>query len=226
MRPVFVAMDCETSGLEPESCEIIEIAGVKFTIDKDGKPEVIDQYETLVAAEGSIPARASEVNHIYDHMLVGAPEPKQAIGGFFRWAGQSAILIAHNAAFDVSFLGSAVYKHNLVLPKNPTFCSRRLSCKIVPEIRHRLADLESYLIGGDSDWLKHKNDHEQHRALYDSMMLTHVFAALLRRADSAMLSDARLICKWLTQNSGGQKRFDKPLNSHELSQQYLAMEKA
>lgn len=219
-------MDCETTGLEPESCEIIEIAGVKFDLEEDGKPRWISQYTSLVNIDGSIPKRASEINHIYDAMLVGQPKAREAIGGFFRWAGLSSILLAHYASFDVSFLGNAVHKEGLMLPRNPTFCTKRISCRLFPELRHRLADLEmSLLCGKDSEWLKERDPQGAHRALYDSTLLMHVFAAMMRRkVPKEDWLDPKRAIKALTALSGESAKFDKPLNSFDMKHDFLTWE--
>ncbi len=221
MKATFVAFDTETTGLEPESCEIIEIAGVKFQLEADGSPAVICSFSTLVGIDGSIPAAASAVNHIYDHMIKDAPPVSEALRQFFRWAGQSTILVAHNASFDVSFIGNAIYQHSLMLPKNPVFCTRRMACRLFPEMRHRLADLEAHLLFGNKHWMKHQDATGAHRALYDAKLCMSVFAEMLRRRVTPESWDVEKLIKILPGLGGERIRFDAPMNSHDLQQEYL-----
>lgn len=222
MKPVFVAFDTETTGLEPESCEICEIAGVKFTVE-GGKPVIKDQYSTLVHIEGSIPAEVSRINNIYESMLAGAPHPKEAIGGFLRWAGQSTILLAHHAAFDVAFLGQAIKEQELVVPRNPTFCTKRIACRLMPG-RHRLQDLEMALVANSEEWLAYKGTGRAHRALYDSQMLAFIFSAMATRGiPNTAMSDVQECLKYLSHLDGAKRAFDMPMDSHQLQQEFDAM---
>lgn len=221
MKATFVAFDTETTGLEPESCDIIEIAGVKFNMEDDGTPRYLSQFASLVSIEGSVPPEASRINHITDDMLVDAPKPQDALKGFFRWCGPSAIVLAHNASFDVSFVGRAVHKHNLMLPKNPVFCTKRMACRLFPEMRHRLADLEAHLLGSSSGWAKYRDPHGAHRALYDSLLVMFVFAEMLKRRIAPDQWEAEKLLKILPGMGGERIRFDAPKNSQALQQEYL-----
>ena len=107
MPPKFVAFDLETTGLNNQKDEIIEIGAVKFTVEtKNGKvvPKLLGELETFVKPNMMIPAEASAVNHIYDSDVQDAPAVGDAIKKFTEFCGQSSILLAHNANFDASFL--------------------------------------------------------------------------------------------------------------------------
>jgi DNA polymerase III epsilon subunit-like protein len=223
MKPIFVAFDTETTGLEPETCEVIEVAGVRFRLDEEGNPVKLGEYQSLVRIEGSIPPEASRINHIYDAMLTKAPKGPEAIGKFFRWVGPSAIMLAHHAAFDVSFLGNEIQRHGLMLPRNPIFCTKRMATRLLPEVRHRLNDLEEYLIAKNPTWLKVKNPHNQHRALYDSEMLMYVFAEMMKRRIPKVDWEVEKLLKVLPGLGGEKLAFDRPLNSHELGQVWLEL---
>lgn len=226
MRPIFVAFDTETTGLEPESCEICEIAGVKFRIGEDGVPVYLGQYTSLVKIEGSVPPHISVINNIYDSMLVDAPPPKEAIGGFFRWAGPSAILLAHHAAFDVSFCGYAIRDYELMMPKNPVFCTKRMACKLMPG-RHRLKDLEEALLAKDERWKKLRDDSQRHRALYDCYLLMHVFASMIGRGVPVEdLQDVKATMARLEGMDGARRAFDAPMDSQGLKMEFDDMKRS
>ena len=170
MPPKFVAFDLETTGLNNQKDEIIEIGAVKFTVetDKTGKvvPKLLGELETFVKPNMMIPAEASAVNHIYDSDVQDAPVVGDAIKKFTEFCGQSTILIAHNANFDASFLRVA-YKNNpqVILPEASS---------------HKLGILANMFKRRDEIAMKIEAD-KMHRAVYDCLMLMEVFVALLRR---------------------------------------------
>ena len=225
MKPVFVAFDTETTGLEPESCEVCEVAGVKFTISPEGAPSIIGQFASLIQIEGSMPPEASRINNIYDSMLVGAPQSKDALQRFFRWVGPSAIMLAHHAAFDMAFLGWAVHKYSLMLPKNPTFCTKRMAIRLVAG-RHRLMDLEEALLGKDP-WQALKGSGQKHRALYDSQLLAHVFCAMMKLGVPAKTFETTTqTLKALSALDKAKRSFDAPMDSHQLQQEMADMKRS
>jgi len=93
----FVVFDLETTGMRVQD-EIVEIGAVKIV---DG--EITESFITLVKASVPIGAEASAVNGITDKMLENAPEFKDIAQDFFKFT-YGAVLVAHNAAFDMSFL--------------------------------------------------------------------------------------------------------------------------
>ncbi len=178
----FVAFDLETTGLDAEKEEIIEVAGVKFTLEKkDGKlqPKVLGQYSSFVKPSKFIPEEATRINHITNKMVEDAPELKLVIAQFLRFCGLSTVLVAHNASFDAAFLGKAIRKHGMVMPQNPIIDSLKVVRKIFPEYSsHKLGDLAKKL----SDQMQLTlNSAELHRALYDCEVLKEVICASLRK---------------------------------------------
>lgn len=82
MPPKFVAFDLETTGLNNQKDEIIEIGAVKFTVTVEkGRvvPKLEKEFETFVKPNMLIPAEASNVNHIYDKDVQDAPAVGEAI---------------------------------------------------------------------------------------------------------------------------------------------------
>lgn len=122
----FVAFDFETTGLSPHSERIIEVGAVKF---KDGK--ILDTYSAFVNPGKPIPADASRVNGISDAMVADAQTEDVIIPQFMEFAGD-AVLIAHNAKFDMSFLRNSLDRLNLPAPSNAIMDTQRLSKKAFP----------------------------------------------------------------------------------------------
>lgn len=229
MRPTFVAFDTETTGLDPLANEICEIAGVKFQIGEDGRPKFLGKFESLVAIQGSCSPLSSAINHIYDSDLVGAPEPEEVLHSFFRWVGPSAIMLAHHAAFDVAFIGQAIKRHSLMVPRNPTFCTKRIAIRLVAG-RHRLQDLEAKLISKDPEWMAMKagtnNGFQQHRAAYDCYMLAYVFTSMSKLGIlGTTIGDVRGALDCLSHLDGAKRSFDMPMDVRQLQQEMENMKR-
>ena len=94
----YVVVDLETTGLTPGRSGICEIGAVRLRAF-----EVEAEFETLVDPGMPIAAGASAVTGLRNEQLRGAPGPAEAVGSFLAFAGD-AVLVAHNARFDLAFL--------------------------------------------------------------------------------------------------------------------------
>ncbi len=96
----FVVFDTETTGLLPHKDEVVQIGAVRVVRGRVVPGEALDM---LVDPGIPIPAVSSRVHGITDPMVAGAPgiaEAGRALHGFAR----DAVLVAHNAPFDLAFL--------------------------------------------------------------------------------------------------------------------------
>ncbi len=109
---VLIAFDVETTGLLPDESEIIEVAGIKFTVDG----ERLSEFAELARPEGPIPKEVTRITGITDAMVADAPKPYSAIRRFTEWAGSEAVLVAHNAPFDSKFLVHCFRKNGATPP--------------------------------------------------------------------------------------------------------------
>ena len=97
----YVVFDSETTGLLPaEGDELVQLAAVRIVNGRRVEGEVFD---TLVDPGRTIPPRSTAVHGISDAMVVGAPDAATAVRDFHRFA-KGAVLVAHNAPFDMAFL--------------------------------------------------------------------------------------------------------------------------
>ena len=95
----FIAFDLETTGVDINSSEIIQIAAVKVV-----KGAVKDTYSSYARPIGTIPADATAVNHITDNMVADAPDLKTVLAQFTEFIG-SDLLIGYNIErFDIPIL--------------------------------------------------------------------------------------------------------------------------
>ncbi len=97
-RNTFVVFDIETTGFSPVNNRIIEIGAVKVA---DG--EVQGRYSVFVNPEVPIPFEIEKLTGINDEMVVGAAKIETVLPEFLEFC-QDAVLVAHNANFDMSFI--------------------------------------------------------------------------------------------------------------------------
>ena len=124
--PSFIALDVETTGLDPaQGHRIVEIALIRYRGDK-----ILESYETLIHPHRPIPGDAFAIHGISDADVIDAPSFHEVAGDIIAFIGMDPI-IAHNAPFDLKFLqhelAATTYPH-AVLRKNPAICTMRLAC--------------------------------------------------------------------------------------------------
>ena len=94
----YVVFDCETTGLDCLTNEIIEIGAVQI---RDGKKTAT--YGMLVNPHCNIEPIVSELTGITDEMLKDGMDEDKAVEGLLEFIG-SDIIVGHNVSFDYSFI--------------------------------------------------------------------------------------------------------------------------
>ena len=97
-QATFVVVDLETTGLTPASARICEIGAVRVR-----ELELQDEFETLVDPGVPLGPAISALTGLRDGQLRGQPPAAVAVRQFLEFAGD-AVLVAHNARFDLAFL--------------------------------------------------------------------------------------------------------------------------
>ena len=98
----YVVVDLETTGLSPATAAICEIGAVRVR-----GLELGERFETLVNPRRPLPAPIAALTGIDPCALRGAPPVELAVRRFLDFAGD-AVLVAHNARFDIGFLDREV----------------------------------------------------------------------------------------------------------------------
>ncbi len=105
----FVVFDLETTGFSPVSDRIIEFGAVKV---RNG--EIIDRFSSFVNPEIPIPFAIEQLTGINDNMVIEAPKIEKVLREFIAFVGD-AVLVAHNAEFDMSFILEKEKDHQIQL---------------------------------------------------------------------------------------------------------------
>ena len=106
-KDIFVCLDCETTGLETNADQIIEIALVRFNFDG-----VIDSFETLIEPPIPIPEASTAIHHITGPMVHGKPKIQEILPRVFEFIGRS-IIVGHGITNDIAFICAAAQQHNI-----------------------------------------------------------------------------------------------------------------
>lgn len=100
----FVVFDLETTGFSADVDRIIEIGAVKISGGK-----IVDRFSTFVNPEIPISFRIEKLTGINDAMVLSAPKINEILGDFLEFC-KGAVLVAHNAEFDTSFIANKAAK--------------------------------------------------------------------------------------------------------------------
>ena len=167
----FVAFDTETTGLSRHSDRVVELAAIKF---RNGV--VIDEKRWLIDPQMPIPAAATRVHGITDQMVKDAPHFPRVMRQFVVFM-DDAVLLAHNAPFDVGIIHSELSRNAMDAPTNAVLDTLPLTRAWFPEIkRHNLESLATHL---------QLQPERYHRGLDDTLTLVEVFRRGLQKMGPA-----------------------------------------
>lgn len=107
----YVAMDLETTGLNPRLDKIIEIGAVKV---RGG--EVVDTFCTYINPAKSIPERITELTGIRNEDVADAPYIEEVLPQFMAFLGED-YLLGHNIIFDYSFVKKAAVNQKITFER-------------------------------------------------------------------------------------------------------------
>lgn len=164
--PAFVAFDVETTGLHPLCDRVVEVGALRF-----GLAGPAEEFERLVNPERPIPADAVRVHGIDDAAVAGAP-PFAEIAGELSSFLEGAVLVAHNASFDASFLLCECHRAGIEAPEVAALDSCALARRAFPGMGRYSLDHLVERLGLDRS--------RGHRALPDAAASADLFLRCLR----------------------------------------------
>lgn len=136
----YVALDFETTGLERDTDEIVEIGAVRVTDGVLG-----ERFTRLVKAQKPLSPLVESLTGLTPEILAEAVDPGPALQEFLAFAG-GLPLVAHNSDFDAAFLQEALRRLSLPPAANAVFDSLLIARMAWPAFdSHRLEDLAKAL---------------------------------------------------------------------------------
>lgn len=178
----YVILDIETTGLDFEYCDIIEIAAIKYLdgVEIDRFLSLVQPHPyTCIDENDNITVEyvdefITSLTGITNDMLKEAPLPQDVIPKFMNFIGDNTI-IGYNVNFDINFLYDAASKFELVL-RNNYVDILRMARKLYPDMEHhRLKDMIKKF---------HININSEHRAMDDVIAEVECLNKILEDIDN------------------------------------------
>lgn len=170
---LFVCIDCETTGLDPQKDKIIEVAAVLFTL-KDNTP--IASFESLIDPQCDIPEESIAIHHITQEMVSGMPLITHVLSDLLKVIGKYPI-VGHGVTFDIDIIAAAADSAGVphMLKNNPVVDTLRMARIYGESPTNSLEQLR-----------KHFNIPLEgaHRAMSDVIVNMEVFKYLAKRYHS------------------------------------------
>jgi len=168
-RPInsdMVVLDIETTGLNASTDKIIEIGAVRI---KDGV--YCDEFSSFINPHMPIPASIVKLTGISDDMVENAPDEIDVLKQFKSFAG-GAVLVAHNAQFDLGFIRQHAQKYDIKFD-NPVIDTLALSRQLFKGLKHYKLDTLAHHLNINMD--------NHHRAVDDAHTAAEIMLKCLDR---------------------------------------------
>ena len=184
-----VVVDVETGGFNAETDALLEIAAVVIRMDEDGSVHPGDTFSAHVLPfEGAnLDEAALAFNGIdpYHPFRMAVPE-HQALGSIFKPVSRAvtqagctrAILVGHNAFFDLGFLNAAVKRS--AIKKNPFHSFSSLDTCTLGALAYGQTVLARVAEAADIEW----DSDAAHSAIYDAERTAEVFCTIVNHWDA------------------------------------------
>ena len=132
----YVVFDVETTGLSAIYNDLIQVAASKMH-----KGNIIAEFDEFINPGHPISAFTTDLTGITDDHVRNAKPLKQVLEEFQEFC-KDAVLVAHNATFDVGFMNANYKRHGLPKITQPVIDTLEFARNLYPEYkRHGLGPL-------------------------------------------------------------------------------------
>jgi ribonuclease T len=181
-----VVIDVETGGINAETDALLEIAAVLLEMDAKGRMQRIRTIAHHVEPfpGGKLKPESMAVNGIdpYHPFRMAIPEV-EALQSIFKEVRRAvkaagcnrAILVGHNAFFDLNFLNAAVVRNNI--KRNPFHPFSNFDTVSLAGLAFGQTVLSRALHAADLEW----DEREAHSAIYDAERTADLFCRIVNR---------------------------------------------
>ncbi|MCI8783804.1 MAG: PolC-type DNA polymerase III [Dorea sp.] len=187
----YVVFDLETTGFSPIKDKIIEIGAVKV---EQGK--ITEKFSTFVNPKVPIPFQITQLTSITDEMVLDAPDIETALPEFLAFIGD-AVLVAHNASFDVGFIEQNCRYQDIV----PDFTS----VDTVAMARILLPTLSKFKLNVVANAL-HISLENHHRAVDDAGATAEIFVKFIEMLRDRNITDLTKLNQFGANNGDAVKK--------------------
>lgn len=170
----FVVFDLETTGFSAEVDRIIEIGAVKI---KNG--EIVDNFSKFVNPKIPIPFRIEKLTGINDSMVMEAEPIEKILPEFLEFCGD-AVMVAHNAGFDTSFIINNAER--LGIKYDPTIMDTMLLAQFV------IPNLHNYKLDTLCKHLAVSLENH-HRAVDDAQATAYIYLKMVKMLEERDIFD-------------------------------------
>ena len=170
-------LDTETTGIDPETANICEVA---FLLSKyDGftrKPDEDERLQEMVLPPEPVPPEASAIHHITNSMLEGKPSIEDISGKINKIVDRADYICAHNMPFDFTILKRQLPEIFNKIEDRMKLDSLRLSRHVWPSIPSHSLQALRYRFNLDADL-----EGDAHRAMFDSELARSLVEYILHK---------------------------------------------
>ena len=161
----FVVVDLETTGGAVGPGQIVEIGAYRMR----GR-RIEDSFQTLLRPRTPVSPFVVRLTSITNEMLADAPSIEEVLPAFRDFLG-GAVMVAHNAQFDHSYLDFEFRRLFKIGLLNPVLCTVRMARRLLPSVKRRRLDFLAEHFGLSTEG--------RHRALGDARMTAELLSIFL-----------------------------------------------
>jgi DNA polymerase-3 subunit epsilon len=164
----FTVVDLETTGGRAGPGAIIEIGAWKMS----GR-RMVESFQSLIRPYHAIPRFVTGLTSISNEMVRAAPRIEEVLPAFREFLGDS-VMVAHNAAFDFSFLDFEFRRIFGIGLNNPVLCTLRMARRFMPSLKRKRLDALAEHFGLSTEG--------RHRGLGDARMAAEILSIFIEMA--------------------------------------------